>query len=77
MANRGTNGSAHSPKDLEMKDDHAVHSGTEAVNDERATDDVQNGASHDHETTADDTSKDDDDNGEDIVEEAAEDTVIY
>lgn len=75
--NRGTNGSAHSSTDLEMKDHRADDPVTEAVNDERATEDDQSGSIPSHETTADEPTKDDDENGEDIVEEAAEDTVIY
>ena len=52
--------------------------GTEAVRNERTPEDVQNDSIPSHDTTADEPSKDhDDENGEDVIEEAAEDTVIY
>jgi len=61
-----------------MKDDHTEDGGIEAVRDEHATELVQNSSIPSHETIADELSKDnDDENGEDVVEEAAEDTVIY
>lgn len=45
---------------------------------ERATEDTQNSNGASHGTVADPSIKEDDDeNGEDVVEEAAEDTVIY
>jgi hypothetical protein len=59
-------------------EDHNADTPETDVKAERATEDVQisNGASHG--TTADPSIKEDDDeNGEDVVEEAAEDTVIY
>ena len=75
--NRGTNGGAHSPTDLEMTEDRADHPATEAVNGERATDNIQTSTLPSHETTADGPVEEDDDHGEEIIEEAAEDTVIY
>jgi hypothetical protein len=79
--NGETNGSATSPQDLDMKDDHHNKPGTEATRDGNgsATADVQDSNMSSHETIADEPSKvnDDDENGEDVVEEAAEDTVIY
>jgi hypothetical protein len=60
-----------------MKDHHSDTPDTD-VNAERATEDMQNSNGPSHETVADPTIKEDDDeNGEDVVEEAAEDTVIY
>lgn len=44
---------------------------------ERATEDMQTSNVATHGTVADPTIKEDDENGEDVVEEAAEDTVIY
>jgi hypothetical protein len=45
---------------------------------ERATEDIQNSNGATHGTVTDLAMKEDDDeNGEDVVEEAAEDTVIY
>ncbi|KAH7359653.1 pinin/SDK/memA/ protein conserved region-domain-containing protein [Pyrenochaeta sp. MPI-SDFR-AT-0127] len=78
-ANGGTHGSANSPRDLDMTDDPAEHPTNEAVRDANAPGDVVDDSISNHETTADDPSKDidDEENGEDIVEEAAEDTVIY
>jgi hypothetical protein len=71
------NGSDHPPKDkdMDMDEDHAGAPGLEAVRvDATALDSTV--ASHDMIT--DNPSKDDDDeNAEDVVEEAAEDTVIY
>jgi hypothetical protein len=79
--NGGTNGSANSPQDLDVKDDHPDKPGTEAVRNgnESATADVQDSNMPSHGTIADEPIKvdDDDENGEDVVEEAAEDTVIY
>ncbi|KAL6704871.1 hypothetical protein ACN47E_007554 [Coniothyrium glycines] len=75
--NGGTKGRAHSPGDLEMEDDHAENPSIVAVSEERTAEPVHDGTPG-HEAINDDLSKDnDDDNGEDIVEEAAEDTVIY
>ncbi|KAI4629799.1 uncharacterized protein J4E87_002986 [Alternaria ethzedia] len=75
--NGETNGSAISPKDLDMKDHQPDTPDTNAKV-ERATEDIQNSHGATHETVADTTMKEDDDeNGEDVVEEAAEDTVIY
>ncbi|CAN9324409.1 unnamed protein product [Alternaria alternata] len=80
-ANRGTNGSATSPKDLDkdldMKDHHFDTADADGKA-ERATEDMQTSNVATHGTVADPTIKEDDDeNGEDVVEEAAEDTVIY
>ncbi|RAR08129.1 pinin/SDK/memA domain containing protein [Stemphylium lycopersici] len=76
--NGATDGSATSPIDLEMKDQHPEDPGTGKVSPEHATEDAQDGKCASRETVADEPSKDDDDeNGEDVVEEAAEDTVIY
>lgn len=76
--NGATNGSATSPIDLEMKDQHPEDPGTGKVSPEHATEDAQNNKFASRETVTDEPSKDDDDeNGEDVVEEAAEDTVIY
>ncbi|CAN9297163.1 unnamed protein product [Alternaria alternata] len=80
-ANGGTNGSATSPKDLDkdldMKDHHFNTADADGKA-ERATEDMQTSNVATHGTVADPTIKEDDDeNGEDVVEEAAEDTVIY
>ncbi|CAO2651631.1 Nn.00g042010.m01.CDS01 [Neocucurbitaria sp. VM-36] len=76
--NGGTNGSATSPEDLDMRDDHAEDPGNEAVRDATTTEDAVDSSIPSHETTTNELSKDDDDeNGEDVMEEAAEDTVIY
>lgn len=76
--NGGTNGSATSPKDLDMKDHNPDTPGLE---EEHAPADVQHDRVASDETAADQPVKvdddDDDENGEDVVEEAAEDTVIY
>ncbi|CAG5179349.1 uncharacterized protein ALTATR162_LOCUS9174 [Alternaria atra] len=79
--NGGTNGSATSPedrdKDLDMKD-HPFDTLDADRKAERATEDIQNNNGATHGTVADLAMKEDDDeNGEDVVEEAAEDTVIY
>ncbi|KAH6878222.1 pinin/SDK/memA/ protein conserved region-domain-containing protein [Alternaria rosae] len=75
--NGGTNGSAISPKDLDMKD-HQPDTPDINITAERATEDTQNSNGASHGTVADPPIKEDDDeNGEDVVEEAAEDTVIY
>jgi hypothetical protein len=77
IANGDANGSHTSPKDQDMEDDHAEDPGDEAVRVE-ATEHVLDGNASGHETTTDDASNDNhDENGEDVVEEAAEDTVIY
>jgi hypothetical protein len=80
-SNGETNGSATSPQDLDMKDNYSDKPGTEAVRNgnEDATADVQDSNMSNHETVADEPIKvdEDDENGEDVVEEAAEDTVIY
>lgn len=77
--NGETNGSAKSPKDLDMKDDRLDNSGTESLRNGGVAEDTRENDSSSHEPVTDETSKadDDDENGEDIVEEAAEDTVIY
>ncbi|KAF1939663.1 hypothetical protein EJ02DRAFT_467993 [Clathrospora elynae] len=76
--NGGTNGSAHSPKDLDIKNDRPEDPCTDAVRDERATENAQDSHIASHETIADEPSKDDDDeNGDDVVEKTEEDTVIY
>ena len=61
-----------------MRDDHAQDGPrNEAVRDS-TTGDVVDSSIPSHGTSADEPSKDaDDENGEDVVEEAAEDTVIY
>ncbi|KAI8942150.1 hypothetical protein NX059_000239 [Plenodomus lindquistii] len=75
-----TNGSTRSPTDLDMKDHLANQPGSEAVRTSHTAQDAINSnmASLDPATdlpSTDDT--EDDPNGEDVVEEAAEDTVIY
>jgi hypothetical protein len=76
-ANGDANGSHNSPKDQEMETYPAEDPGNEAVSVD-VTEHTLNGTLASHETTTDDASRDhDDDNGEDVVEEAAEDTVIY
>lgn len=60
-----------------MNDDPAHESGAEGVNNTHAAESVDDSNIPSHESLADQSSKDDDDNGEDVVEEAAEDTVIY
>jgi hypothetical protein len=77
-AGGGTNGSDHSPKDLDMQDKLPETPAAKSVNIEHATEEVSNSSVANPGTAADEPSKDDDDdNGEDVVEEAAEDTVIY
>jgi hypothetical protein len=75
--NGDANGSHHSPKDQDMDDDHAQGSDHEAVRidaNERTLDSNAPG----HETMADDPTNDRHaENEEDVVEEAAEDTLIY
>lgn len=73
--NGNANGSHTSPKDQDMTDDHTADPGDEAV---RTNDATANVLDQNRETTADDPSNDHhDENGEDVIEEAAEDTVIY
>lgn len=73
--NGNTNGSHISPKDQDMAGDHTADPDDEAV---RTNDATANVLDQEHETTADDPSEDHhDENGEDVIEEAAEDTVIY
>ncbi|KAL1796315.1 hypothetical protein ACET3X_004855 [Alternaria dauci] len=79
--NGGTNGSATSPKDLDkdldMKDHHFDAPDADGKA-EHATEHMQSSNVATHGTVADPTIKEEDDeNGEDVVEEAAEDTVIY
>lgn len=74
--NGNANGKPNSPKDQDMKDNHADDPGHEAVSIE-TTEPLSSIISH-YTTSTDDPSKgNDDENGEDVVEEAAEDTVIY
>jgi hypothetical protein len=75
--NGTANGSYHSTKDIAMdgKEDHAEGPGREAV---RVDATALNSTVASHEMITDNPSKDnDDENAEDVVEEAAEDTVIY
>jgi hypothetical protein len=58
-------------------EDHNPDTPETNVKAEHATEDVQNSNGASHGTTADPSIKEDDENGEDVVEEAAEDTVIY
>jgi sRNA-binding protein len=76
--NGNADGNRDSPKDQEMNDIPAEDPGREAVRVE-ATEHTLDSTVAGHEATADRPSKDndDDENGEDVVEEAAEDTVIY
>lgn len=61
-----------------MEDDPPLDPGYEAVRQDNTDEDAMDTNVPSHETTADDPSNDNqDDNGEDVVEEAAEDTVIY
>jgi hypothetical protein len=77
--NGHANGSHNSPKDQDMADDHTADPGHEAVRHDDAAEDAMDMNVPSHETTADDPGNDnqDDNNGEDVIEEAAEDTVIY
>lgn len=80
ITNGGTNGGACSPKDLERNDDLADKPGSEAVRHGHAAEDAHDTNIPSPEPATDHPSKDEadnDDNGEDVVEEAAEDTVIY
>lgn len=78
LANGGTCSSAQSPEDLEMKDDLAHNPGNEAATTEHDAEVIQINDRPIHDAIIDDSGKEDDDeNGEDVVEEAAEDTVIY
>jgi len=74
--NGGTNGSPTSPKDLDMKDRNPDAPGIE---EEHASADLHNNKVASNEAVTDQPIKVDydDENGEDVVEEAAEDTVIY
>ncbi|KAH7379388.1 hypothetical protein DE146DRAFT_625582 [Phaeosphaeria sp. MPI-PUGE-AT-0046c] len=75
--NGNTNRSHNSPKDQDMEDNQADDPGHEAVSIE-TTDALNNTIASHNTTSTDDPSKgNDDENGEDVVEEAAEDTVIY
>jgi hypothetical protein len=78
-ANGTTNGSIPPPKDMEIEHQHDDRPEvTMQTRDELATGDAQDGKLANCDTVADEPAKDDDDeNGEDVVEEAAEDTVIY
>ena len=61
-----------------MEDDHTNDPGHEAVRHDDTTEGALDSNVPSHETIADHASNDiHDDNGEDVVEEAAEDTVIY
>ncbi|USP77493.1 hypothetical protein yc1106_04767 [Curvularia clavata] len=77
--NGPTNGSATPPKDMESEHQHPDDSGTnEQPREERAAGDMQASKAASHDDVPGEPAKDDDDeNGEDVVEEAAEDTVIY
>jgi hypothetical protein len=77
-ANGFANGSHDSPKDQDMEDSHAEDPGHEAVSVEATRDQLDNTVADPEPTTNDPSnSNNDDENGEDVVEEAAEDTVIY
>jgi hypothetical protein len=61
-----------------MEGDPPVDPGHEAVRQDNTDGDAMDTNKPSHETTTDHPSNDNqDDNGEDVVEEAAEDTVIY
>ncbi|KAL5117635.1 hypothetical protein ACEQ8H_004528 [Pleosporales sp. CAS-2024a] len=76
-ANGDANGSRKSPIDQDMADNHAEDPGHEAVSVD-VTGQAMDSTVAAHETNTNVISNhDDDDNGEDVVEEAAEDTVIY
>jgi hypothetical protein len=71
-----TNGAHNSPKDQDM--DYEDDRGHEAVRGHDATEDQSASTVANRDTNANDPSKDiADENGEDVIEEAAEDTVIY
>jgi hypothetical protein len=75
--NGHANGSHNSPKDQDMDDDHAQGTEHEAVRIE-ATEHALDSNVSSHETIADDPGSDHHaENEEDVVEEAAEDTLIY
>jgi hypothetical protein len=77
-ANGNANGSHNSPKDQDMEDNHAEDPGYEAVSVEATRDPLDNTVADAEPNTNDPSnSNNDDENGEDVVEEAAEDTVIY
>lgn len=78
MTNGGTNSSAHSPDDRETKNKSDQGPGPESMRKEQNVEVKQTIGVPSHEASIIDFHKDDDDeNGEDVVEEAAEDTVIY
>ncbi|KAF2819285.1 hypothetical protein CC86DRAFT_412990 [Ophiobolus disseminans] len=78
VTNGNANGSHNSPKDQDMEDDHTNDPGREAVRHDDTTAGAMDSNVPSHETSVDHPSNDNhDDNGEDVVEEAAEDTVIY
>jgi hypothetical protein len=75
-ANGTTNGAHDSPKDQDMN--YEENPGHEAVRAQDATEDESASTVANQNTSANDPSKDiADENGEDVIEEAAEDTVIY
>lgn len=76
--NGGAIGSTRLTDDQEMQDHPVEGPGIEVVRDEHTAQVVQDISVPSFDTRTDETSKEnDDDNGEDVVEEAAEDTVIY
>ena len=77
--NGPTNGSAAPPKDMEIEHQHPDDPGAnEQPREGHAAGDMQDNKATSRDSVPDEPSKDDDDeNGEDVVEEAAEDTVIY
>ncbi|KAF2027614.1 hypothetical protein EK21DRAFT_102447 [Setomelanomma holmii] len=76
-SNGAINGSQHSPKDQDMDDQPTDDASIDAMRGKSAAEHPPESPSG-HQTTADDPSHDNhDDNGEDVIEEAAEDTVIY
>lgn len=76
--NGEVNISSHSSKDLEMRENQAQDSTDDAEKTEHDTETVQKVGIEDHETTTNHGNKDvDDEHGDDVMEEAAEDTVIY
>jgi hypothetical protein len=75
--NGDANSSLHSPKDQDMNDDHVQYPGHEAVRIDAAEHSMDSNIAS-HETILDDPSNDNHaENEEDVVEEAAEDTLIY
>jgi hypothetical protein len=76
-SNGDANGSHNSPKDQDMDDDHAQGSDHEAVRVDTAERTLDSDVLS-HDTMADDPTNDRHaENEEDVVEEAAEDTLIY